>query len=169
MFLPSDDDDYTDSDRQDDSSNGWSFDMDQDINSPEELDDYDAHTTTPVCMYCGDRGMWTPHCPYVAVWVGDTQSAQEREAPPVGALVAVIPTQDATESIVVDIAISEHRQLPGGQRCTAITMWNTARLAVLIRRRRSAPCIGREPRVITEWVTSVCIATLQRREAPPIP
>ena len=110
------------------------------------------------CMFCRDTGLWTPRCPYVGVWTACTNATSS--TPSVGTLVAVVPSEDASVCTVVDLAISagmvDHEARPR-DAAAAVTRWHTNQLAPLLRRRSSAPCLGRESRQVASWVGSMCV------------
>ena len=110
------------------------------------------------CIFCRDMGLWTPRCPYVGVWTTDDRD-NTGAVPPVGTLVAIIPSEDASVCTVVDLDISErqHEPRPRTTNATAVSRWRTDHLAPLVRRRVGAPCLGRESRQVAAWVSSMCV------------
>ena len=106
------------------------------------------------CIFCRDMGNWTPRCPYVGVWTTDSTGAH-----PVGTLVAIVPSEDASVCTVVDLDVSVHKREPRPRTtaATAVSRWRTEQLSPLVRRRAGAPCLGRESRQVAAWVSSMCV------------
>jgi hypothetical protein len=109
------------------------------------------------CIFCRDMGNWTPRCPYVGVWTTDDRDSTG--AHPVGTLVAIVPSEDASVCTVVDLDVSVHKRAPRPRTtaATAVSRWRTDQLTPLVRRRAGAPCLGRESRQVAAWVSSMCV------------
>ena len=114
------------------------------------------------CAHCGnERGAWTARCLYLAEWIGDEGSVTDVSAPPAGTLIGIVPTEDAQAALVVDLSSSAYLRdaSTAGMHAmhamhAVVSRWNTTRLAMLVRRRSNAPCLGNELPEVAEFVMS---------------